>query len=229
MTITKTFLCQHCSKTFTRKSWYDKHNCANKEKFNQDLEIDLLQALSLFNHWQRRTGFIKRKPKDLDAFRKSPYRDTFISLYKFTRDNQIVSALNYVDWLVDNSVKEAGWKHGDTLCAYQEFVLKQHDYRRQAQITLDEIRKWAEATKQPANRFFELVTGIDVLKMVRSGQLSPWVLFSYEGGLTLVNRLDQEYLHALNEYLNIRSWFERIKDNPDVSVTVEAILDEGLK
>lgn len=229
MPMTKTYKCAFCDRPFTRKVWYDRHTCEKKKRFMASNSINVQKAFRLFVHWQRRTGLLRRgKTKAMADFLKSPFYQRFIDLVDFAAGQYVVSAFLYVDWLAEKKIPEFQWTDRE------QAELFMADYRRyqipeeQAKATVDNIRAWCRDNGFAVGEFFDVVSPSQTMTMVREGRLSPWVLFSYEPAVRMVERLDDNTFFMMDEFLNAQHWVEEIERNRSESEMVVAHLTEAL-
>ncbi len=225
----KQWKCAFCGRAFTRKVWYDRHTCDKKKRFMQSNSINVQKAYRLFIHWQRRTGLLRRgKEKSMEDFCKSPFYQTFVNLVEFASGQYVVSAFLYVDWLAEKRVPDYKWTDRE------QAQLFMADYRRyqipeeQAKATVENIKAWCRDKGYSIKEFFDVVTPSQAMAMVREGRLSPWVLFSYEPAVRMVESLDDPTFFMLDEFLNAQHWVEEVERNPDDSEKVVARMAEAL-
>ena len=84
------------------------------------------------------------------------------------------------------------------------------------------IIDWCEEREQEPGMFFERITPGQALTMVRHNQISPWVLFCYDGSVDgLVPRLTGEVLYALDDHIKINYWLTKIESEKDSAVMVQ--------
>jgi hypothetical protein len=228
--IERNYKCQQCGRTFKRKSWFDKHDCKDRQEFDQKHGLDVVAGHRLFVYWQTKTGFLKRgKEKTQEEFRKSPLFSTFMGLAAFVNTNNVSVPLRYVDYLVDKQIPEAKWKLGETLAGFINEMRLHDDPELQANNSVRAIQDWATRTGQPMGAFFREVSPGELVLMVKNNQLSPWVLFGYDRSLVeLVDRLAPEYLYQINEYVNTTHWMSLIRSNEAGTSRVNSILEGAL-
>lgn len=209
----RTYRCVFCDKEFTRKPWYDRHHCAQKKKFEEKNNIQTIRACQLFNHWQKRTGLLRKgKEKTLDQFQASPFYKTFKGLAEFTRTNYVVSAFKYVDWLVDTGVKEPKWMDIRNLDVYRRYLRNHETPQSQVDITARNLRVWSEANATPIQDFFTMAKPSTVMAMVKANQILPWVLLGYDVSVDkMISRMSDEWLVSLDEHINMSHWLDKIR------------------
>lgn len=214
VTLTKKFVCTFCSKVFSRESWYKKHMCTKKKRFQDKNNIVVFKAHRLFNYWQRRQGLLRKgKEKSLDDFLKSPFYNTFVKLSEFGVTNQIVSSYKYIDWLLAANVPQRLWYSENNLPRFREWLVENENPIDQTKATKDYIQVWCRENDMRPDEFWEKITVGHALKMITSNKISPWVLFGHEPALEgLMSRFQGEPLHILNDHVNIGYWLKKIEN-----------------
>ena len=232
MPMPRKYRCSFCNKEFTRERWYKKHECEKKKRFINKNNILYIQAHRLFNHWQEKSGLLRRgKTKDYEEFCKSPYFKSFVDLASFVTENHIVSGYKYVEWLVDNKIKEVAWKNKSGLENYRDYIRRTERPEAQVDKTCEFILEWCEKKEETPEGFFKRITPGQALTMVRRNQLSPWVLLCYDPSVDhLIPRFEGEVLFALDDHIKINYWINKIETEEDSVNTVKArckvLLDE---
>lgn len=218
MTLQKKYRCNFCDKTFIRKSWHERHTCEKKKRFLERNDIFTISGHRLFNHWQRQTGLLRRgKEKTLEEFCRSPYFNLFKNLAVYTEQNYVVSKYQYLDWLIEKKISEKRWHHQTILNRYRNSLLKE-DPDKQVKTSIKNILEWCEDKNVKSSEFFVSITPGQALNMVRSTQLSPWVLFGYDEAVEeLVDRFEGEIWSALDDHINVNHWIEKVKRNEEVT------------
>lgn len=191
--------------------------CVKKRRFLQKNSINTRNAHKLFTHWQRTAGIMKRgKTKTLDEFCRSPYYNLFMKLEEFVREVNVVSGYRYIDWLVEKRIPEKTWFDEKGLNNYHEYMRRTEDPCIQVENTCNHIKEWCHNKNISTKMFFISITPGQALNMVRSNQLSPWVLFGYKPSLEgLVSRIDSDVLHNLNDHINLNYWLDKIEGDQD--------------
>jgi hypothetical protein len=216
--------CTYCHKVYTRESWYRKHTCEKKKRFDQEHNMDFIRGHYLYTHWRKRNNWLRRgKEPTTTEFVNSPYFKRFMELVTYTNTNWVISALKYLDYLIDMRIADAKWCSDDTLRLYREHTRRNEDPIIQTRTTHEAIRKFCEKHEIKDRReFFRKVGTGTALQMITTNQLSPWVLFGYDLCVTdLLSRVNDDWLCSVNEYLNNNYWINRIKASTDIRQAIQ--------
>lgn len=227
MSIKRTYKCHFCGKSFARETWFKKHMCEKKARFMESHNISTIRAHRLFNHWQRRSGILRKgKEKSMEDFCKSPLFITFKRLEEFANERALFSAFKYVDWIVENAIPEKKWYEPETVAEFEAFMRDTTSPARQARSTLRYIRLYCMEKDMNPNSFFDEISVSKAMSMIQANQISPWVLFGYEPAVVgLLDRFQGEMLYRLDEHLNIPYWLERVRNEPEASQEVVDIME----
>jgi hypothetical protein len=224
------YKCTFCFRGFVRKTWYDKHMCDKKQRFLDRNNITVIRAHRLFNHWQRRTGMLRRKQeKSLEDFCKSPLYTAFVRLSEFTSTEYVVSGAKYVDWLVDNKVEEQKWCKPRDLDDYRIWIRATEEPAQQAETSCKNIRVWCADNDVGMPEFFKSISPGQALNMVRENKLSPWVLIGYQTCVDdLLSRFSDAMVHTLNDHINVPYWLDKTEKDEAGMDKVRTVLDKKL-
>lgn len=230
--IIKTYACVFCERPFSRKSWYDKHDCAKKRRFAEANNLTTIKAMQLFQYWHRAHN-LKMKTKDtpMNEFLNSPFYGTFKKLAEFTQKTYVISAFKYLDWLIQNKIGEKLWSSPKNLDSFREYIRGQETVPDQVQISFRNIRAWCvENNVTEVGEFFSRIGPLDALMMVRQNKLLPWVLFGYTGSVDhLVTRLSPEQMFALDEFINLEYWLSMLDEHPDKRALAQSLSLEAVR
>ena len=225
------FKCTFCSKTFKRKSWYERHLCERKKRFIEANNITTIKAHRLFNHWQIRTGLTRGgKGKNLDKFCKSPFYNTFINLANFCSEHHIATPYKYVDWLVENRIPEYRWLWKTNFLEYHMYLNVYEDPEVQAINSCKHIKNWcADNDITSPQDFFNSIDTVSTLEMIKQNRLSPWLLFGYTPCMEhlTIRILESDLIHELNEHINIQHWVGKTEDGDSVNM-INTVCDKML-
>jgi hypothetical protein len=224
MKIEKKYVCTFCEKSFIRKSWFDRHTCVKKTNFIQSHNIHTIMAHRLFNHWQLRTGLLRKsKEKTMEEFCKSPYFKAFKEVATFIYNQKFISGYRYVDWIYENKVPQVQWCREQTVDRFLDYQRRQEEPLKQIEATFTHIKSYCEEKKIPTSEFFKNITASQALNMIKLNRIMPWVLFSYEDAVeNLLAKidLDRETLYTLDDYINVAYWIKKVEDDKDSALFV---------
>lgn len=232
MTLERVNRCQFCGKTFVRKSWFARHTCAKKRKFEETNDAVVQHAYRVYTYWMRAQGLLKKnKEPNLDKFLKSPYKKSMVDLILFCRSNGIASPYSYIDWLLSKRIMAKYWLDESRIEEYLVYTNKHEDPEEQAIWSLNHIERWVleNPEERTVEQFFERLTAGTILSLVRQKKIKPWVLFTYE---PIASKwLDDEHynpevFYKIDDIINCGYWSDKIDETPDAVETVGEVMEQ---
>lgn len=221
------FRCPYCQKVYARESWFRKHKCEKRERFDQVHNMDFIRGHHIYTHWRRRNNWLRRGVEPpASEFINSQYYKTFMNLVKFTQENWVVTSMGYLDYLIDHRIPSPKWMSDDTVREYRDHLRRTDQPMDAVKITFEAIKKVCVKNDWKPIQFFEKVGPGTALSMVTTNQISPWVLFTYDRSVKdLLSRVNDDWLFTINEFLNTSHWLGRIKASKDIADAIQMECD----
>lgn len=218
------FRCPYCNKSYSRESWFRKHLCEKRKRFEQIHNMDFVRGLRIYTHWRIRNGYVRRGKKVTEQdFINSQFYKSFMNLVKFTSDNWVITSLRYLDFLIDFRIAEVNWTNEETLKTYREYTRRTEDPIIQAKATYETIQAWCESNGVDRREFFAKIPPGAALQMITTNRISPWVLFGYDRSVNdLLSRVSDDWVCSINEFLNNSYWINRLKSSEETQKSVQA-------
>lgn len=226
--------CQFCGKTFARKSWFQRHLCAKKRKFEETNDVVVQQAFRVYVFWLREAGLLKKKHNpDFDKFLKSPYKRSFVNLIMYTREQGFVSPYTYVEWLIAKRIPEPRWTSEETkhLDAFREYVGMNEDPEEQSLATMRNIENWILELPEERNAkmFFDRLSAGSILTLVRKRFIKPWPLFVYPpiaDKWLADDTHNRDVFYRIDDIVNCNYWADKMTEEPESEDIVIQTMDQ---
>jgi hypothetical protein len=231
MPMPKTYKCVFCEKEFSRRSWYDKHQCAKKKRFSEANNLTAIMAQKLFAHWKHVNHFKKKtKLSPMAEFVASPLYNAFKKLALFTQTRHVISAHKYLDWLILQKIPERRWTMAKNLDAFLVHMREAEGVQEHVERSFRNIRAWCMGNGNvPVAEFFTKINPLEALIMVRQNRLMPWVLLGYDRSVKeLVDRFGQDQVMVLDEFINLEYWLTKMEEHPDKKALAHSLSEEQL-
>jgi hypothetical protein len=233
-TIDRVNKCQFCGKKFIRKSWFLRHSCAKKKKFEATNDVVYQHAFRVYSYWMQLLK-LSRKGKEptFDQFCKSPKFTLFVNVVEFAKEYNITSLYTYIEWLVAKRVNESNWcsKQTQHMDLFKQYSLEYEDPVDQTFATKKQIERWIleKPNERTAEVFFSKLTAGNILTMVRQGMIKPWPLLAYA---PIADRwLSDEFYNAdvfyrISDIINCNYWADKISEDIESVEIVTEIMDQ---
>lgn len=216
--------CSFCKKTFLTERGAMVHACEKKRRW---LWKDEKYAVIGFRSFQRfyEISLRSKKPKSHEDFIDSKYYLGFIKFGRYVVDINAVDPLGFVDFLIKAQVKLEDWT---APWAYETWVRemgKKEGFERALERSILLMEQWAKENDNEWINFFREASPALATKWIRSGRISPWILYTV--GEDLLDRMSNEQLLLIKEWIDPRFWPAKLRDHADDVEIIKATLREA--
>ena len=148
-----------------------------------------------------------------DDFMTSKYYTAFVKFANYIGDVYVASIEDYIEWLLKGRVKVDRWSSDVVYEQYiTEFAVRE-SVERAVERTVLSMKNWGEENHMPWNVFFEKISKPRGIHMIRSGQISPWVLYNSRTGLSFLESLTPQETVMVEDYICPSSWSRRFNQS----------------
>ncbi len=218
--------CKFCNNSFARENTLANHMCVRKRRYaDKDRKPNRLGFKVYLRFFKLTTR--SKKPKTVEDFIASQYYNDFVRFGRYLAELKPINTDAFVDYVIKNGVKLKDWTKEYVYDAY----LKEHVIKEPADKALErtivEMEKWAKQNNDCFRDFFRKANENEATFMIRSGRISPWVLYLSESGDELFKRLNEEHGKIIDESINPEDWEVIFEKRQDEVEFVASILDEA--
>ena len=222
----KMFECQYCNAKFKSERTLMVHVCEPKRRWmNKDEKYSRL-AFYAFNRFYELT-YAVGKPIDFDMFAKSKF---YLGFTKFGKHIININAINpeeFIDFVIQNSVKLDKWTSDTVYNTYIQELNRKESADRAVERSILLMQKWGEEYERPFNKFFKEVSKPLAIHYIKSGRISPWVIFNSDNGAELIDSFSDEELIIINDYLEPAFWSRKFNARVEDVQFVKMILNKA--
>ena len=222
------FKCKFCNRDYKSVKTLSAHTCEQKRRHIAQSEKQVQLGFRAFQRfYELNSTAIKPKVKTFDEFRQSQFYLGFVKFGKFAKDVNCLQHEDFVDWLVKHDLKLDDWiKDG----AYELFV-REYTNSESANEALERsikfMRHWEEKENRDWVLFFKEVGSNVFTYWIRTGRISPWVVFNCQSGQTALNNLSDEQMALVADALDPKFWYKKFENNHNEVAFVKSILLEA--
>jgi len=209
------FECKFCKKSFSSEKTLITHLCEPKRRWNNRKDRNVQLAFRCYQHFWRITSTAMKTERTYDDFMTSKYYTAFVKFANYLVDVYVASVEDYIEWLLKNRVKVDKWPSDIVYEQYiKEFAVRE-SVERAVERTVISMKGWGESNSMPWNVFFEKVSKSRCIHMIRSGQISPWLLYNSKTGISFLQSLNQQETLMIEDYIDPAAWASRFKKSQD--------------
>jgi hypothetical protein len=220
--------CEYCGKEFQLERTLMNHTCEKKRRW---LWKDEKYAMLGFRAYQRfyEKSLRSKTPKSVQDFIDSRYYLGFTKFGKFIQDINAVDPMGFVDFLIKAEVKLDDWCTAPPYESFTREMAKKETFERALERSILLMEQWARDEGDGAvwTDFFRKVSPGVATKWIRSGRVSPWLLYTV--GDDLLDRMSNEQMMLIKEWIDPGFWPAKLQlHKEEVKLIVSTLREAGV-
>lgn len=222
------FECKYCGVKFQKAGTLATHLCVKKRRH---MELDSPESRFGFRTFQR--FFVitssSKSPKSTQEFIESPYYIDFVKFGNHLAKLRPVYSDKFIDYVISTGVKLKDWTKDAVYYAYIDDLIKKEPADAATERTITEMIEWTTANRTNFTSFFNDVSANEASHMIRTGKISPWVLYLSETGGTLLDRFTEDHATVIGSIIDPGLWMKKFKTSKaDVDYIKTLLTQSGL-
>lgn len=224
------FECGYCKKSFRKESTLFAHGsvCEKKRRADQEKEVGVqLGYMAYLKFYEMTQPQAKKNYKD---FADSNY---YIAFVKFGRHMKMINALKpdkFIEYLIKENVKLDWWCRDNVYEKYLHHTLRKENPNDTLQRGFEEMIKWSD-TDGSAEwvHYFKYAPENKICHSIIKGRLSPWIVYNSTTGLEFLDRLNEDQLGLIYDYIDPEYWQTKFQNYmADTEYMKETLKEAGL-
>ncbi len=220
------FECKYCKTKFHKETTLTTHMCVKKRRH---LEIET--PASRFGHrtFQRfyDLTMANKKPKSIQEFIDSPYYIDFVKFGNHLANLKPIYPEKFIDFVIMQSVKLKDWTKDFVYDLYIQDLVKKEPADAATERSIAEIAEWTAANKVEFKDFFVHISANEAAYMIRTGKISPWVLYLCESGGNLMEKFSEDHSKIIGDTIDPAFWKRKFKTNSDDVEFIRSVLEHA--
>ena len=217
--------CQYCNKEYKNESGLLAHSCSKQQRFlakdEKSVRIGFL-AYQLFY----KISFNSKKIKDYSDFSKSHYYIDFCKFGKYVTNINAVEIEDFIRFLIKNTVPLKLWCQDEIYFIWVRALMKKESMETALERNILLMEQWAKEEIENWKDFFKKVNIVLAIRWIKSGRISPWLLYNSLTGHLLFDRFSEKDLKLVEEWLDPTYWNEMFIKNKDDVIFIRKMLRE---
>jgi hypothetical protein len=208
------FVCKYCDRKFHKAGTLATHMCVKKQR-----NIDINSAgsrfgLRIFQRFYELTMHSK-KTKTVEEFIDSPYYIDFVKFGNHLAQLKPIHIDKYIDYVIMKSVKLKDWTKDSIYELYIDDLIKKEPASSATERTITVIAEWCDKEHVQFSDFFTSIHPGEASHLIKTGRISPWVLYLASSGENLMTRFNEEHGAMIGIIIDPGFWKKKFKKEPD--------------
>lgn len=219
-------VCQYCKKAFEKLTTLSTHMCVKKRRH---MEIETPASRFGFRTFQRFYDITttSKKPKSTQDFIESSFYIDFVKFGNHLANLKPVYPDKFIDFVIRGGVKLKDWNKDFVYDTYITDLVKKEPADAATERTITEIIEWSEKNKTKFTEFFSQITANESAHMIRTGKISPWVLYLAESGGILMEKFTDDHSGIIVDIIDPSFWMKKFKNNADDVDYIKQLLEHA--
>ena len=227
VTVVEELKCSDCDKHFKTEKGLINHICEQKNRRLWKDEKFSIVAFQAFNLFYRLKMFAKRD-RTFEEFIKSKQYNGFIRFGKYIVEINAIKPRDFIVFLIKANVKLEEWRTERNYEIYLRELGKKEDPYSAIERNYLLMEQWGMETDEHWQDFFTKVNPQLATKWIKTGRISPWLLYTVGG--KLLERLSEEQFNMIEELINPEYWNKKFALNKDAVKGIKEFANSiGLK
>jgi hypothetical protein len=206
--------CKWCKKSFKSETTLAVHMCVKKRRYaDKDMSHIRLSHRAFQMFYDLNTS--AKLPKTMEDFIVSPYYESFVKFGRACQVNEWLHPEQFTEWLIKTGVKLKLWISDAQYDKFLKEYVKKEPCLKALERTVIYMSKWGEEHNEPWQTYFVNVSPSRAVYDIRSGKVSPWVLYLSDTGGTLLERFNDEQVKMIQDNIDPPFWMKLFKNNKD--------------
>lgn len=220
------FECKWCNKGFSKETTLASHMCTKKKRYAEKDTTGARIGLTVFQKFYDLT-MNSKKPKTSEDFVKSTYYVDFVKFGRHIADLKPINTERFIEFVIKNGVKLKDWTKDYVYETYIEDLMFREPASAGLERTVVNMSKWCETHNTQLSDFFVELSTNEATHLIKTGKISPWVLYLSPTALTLLSNFNVEQYGMIESLIDPEKWKYKITKAPDDASFVKHVLKEA--
>ena len=220
------FICRYCNKAFLRESTLTAHQCEAKRRDQQKTEIGVNLGLQSWMRFYELTQG-SAKLKTYDDFVKSSYYAAFVKFGRYCHNIKAINVSRFIDFVIKNNFKLDHWTKEQIYEKYLLELLKTEAVEDALSRAIEHMQSWADEYQENYSDYFRKTTTNRLVKNIKNGRISPWVIYCSASGSELLAAMSGEQITMVWSYIDSDFWQKKLRDYVGDAELAKHILSEA--
>lgn len=218
--------CDFCKRSFVKELSLINHSCEKKRRWFSRDDPHVRIAFMAWNRFYELNSFGKNKgySSNFRNFIDSQYYKAFVNLGRHIVDLNAVEPAKFVDYVIKNNLPIDKWTHDFVYEQYIRELTRQESAEDALERNIMLMNEWSMQTNEHWSDFFRKVNPNQATMWIKSGRISPWVLYNADSAVDLFERCSPEQILIIKSCAPPGPWKVRFNKQKDSSDFISNVL-----
>lgn len=229
--MTTPHVCEFCKRGFAKELSLVNHSCEKKRRWFQRDEPHARLGFMAWSRFYELNSFGKSKEfrSSYRNFIDSQYYLAFVAFGRHIRDLNAVEPAKLIDYVIKNNLPLDKWTHDFVYEQYIRELTRQETAEQALERNVMLMKEWSMQTGENWFDFFRKINPNVGTMWVRSGRISPWVLYNVDSALQFFERCSPEQISIIKQFAPPGPWKIRFnKDKDGCEFIRNTLQDSGM-
>jgi hypothetical protein len=218
--------CKFCGAKFRKETTLTTHVCVKKERHAVINTPASRLGLRAFQKFYEMT-MNSKKLKTAQEFIDSQFYIDFAKFGNHLATLKPVYPEQFIEFVIRNSIDVRDWTNDVVYYAYVEELCKKEPPVSAVERTITEIMEWCDKNTIPFKDFFFGISANEGAHLIKSGKISPWVLYLSSTGEDLVSRFNEDHSGMVGGIIDPGYWMRKFKKSDEDVEYIRGLLDQA--
>lgn len=220
------YRCEFCSREFTDELRMINHICEKKRRwFQKDQPQGRIAFLAWSRFYELNSQFASKKnKKTYKDFMSSQYYLAFSKFARHLLDTAAPEPARFIDYVIKNNLPIDKWTHDQVYEEYVKDLIRSESPEQALERAIVLMREWSQQHEKPWNDFFREVNVNQLTNWIRTGRISPWILYNASSAEDALRRCTPEQISMIASMAPTAQWSIRFKSQKEGTTFVRDTL-----
>lgn len=217
-------ICEYCKRKFAREKTLINHPCEKKRRwFEKDNPPNRVAFIAYVRFYELSSN--KNESKSFSDFVESKLYNAFMRFGSFIIDNDIVKPDKFIDYAIKANIPMKYWTDQTVIQVFVQDLYKNESIDQAVQRSFENMKRWASETDLNWNEYFKLANPNRIIRDLRSGRLSPWVIYNLSWNY--FDKCNKEQENLIKSFAPMKIWKIKFQFNKDDRLILSKSLEES--
>lgn len=218
--------CKYCNKSFAKLATLNTHVCIKKRRHADINTAGSRFGLRTFQKFYE-LSMNSKKIKTPQEFIDSAYYIDFAKFGNYIATLKPVYPEQFIEFVIKNGIDLKNWTKDSTYEIYIENLTKTEPADSATDRSIIQIMEWCNKNNTSFDNFFADISTNEAAYLIKTGKISPWVLYLATSGEQLMTRFNEEHGKIIGVMIDPSIWTRKFKKLPADVEFIRSLLDQA--